>query len=496
MIRGLLRIGIVLSAVAIAAPLYALAGDVRGSVVKILSTQRVPDLVRPWTKAGPQEMSGSGVIIDGKRILTNAHVVRYASQVYVQGHQSADKIAAKTIGIATGIDLAVLELEDGSFFDERPAVPLAERLPEARDTVNVYGYPIGGTELSVTEGIVSRIEFTAYSFDTTGLRIQVDAALNPGNSGGPAIMDDKVVGLVFSGIRFADSIGYLIPVEEIQTFLADIADGEYTGKPALFDEFQTLENDAIRAKLGLDKSKTGLMVTNRDPDEDSNPLRRWDVLTHIGEHDIDNEGKVRISDDLRLDFHYLISKVVRDGKLPLKLLRDGKPLSIDVPVRGDRNYVVRVLSTDYPRYFIYGPLAFSTLTQDFIQRMGGMSMRSAMAGSPLVTRRFDKVEFEGEELVVVTSRMFPHRITKAYDDPFGRVIETVNDVKIKNLKHLVETLRDLKDDYVIFKFAGTAQEILVFKRSDIERISEDILTDNGIRYRSSKDLREVWPEER
>lgn len=494
--RGLLRTGIVLSAVAIAAPANLPAGaDVRGSVVKILSTQRVPDLLRPWTKAGPQEMSGSGVVIDGKRILTNAHVVRYASQVYVQGHQSADKIAAKTIGIATGIDLAVLELEDESFFDSRPAVPFAEKLPTVRDTVNVYGYPMGGSELSVTEGIVSRIEFTAYSFDTMGLRIQVDAALNFGNSGGPAIMDDKIVGLVFSGIRFADNIGYLIPVEEIQTFLADIADGEYTGKPALFDEFQTLENDAVRAKLGLDKSTTGLMVTNPDPDEESNPLQRWDVLTHIGEHDIDNEGKVRVNSDLRLDFHYLISKVVRDGKLPLKLLRNGQPLSVDAPVRGDRNYVVRVLTTNYPRYFIYGPLTFSTLTQGFIQRMGGR-LRSAIASSPLITRQFDKAEFEGEELVVVTSRMFPHRITKAYDDPFGRVIESVNDVKIKNLKHLVETLRDVKDEYVIFKFAGTAQEILVFKRSDIERISEDILTDNGIRYRCSKDLREVWPEGR
>ena len=54
------------------------------SVVKIFSTSRYPDLNKPWMKQAPSESSGSGVVIEGKRILTNSHVVRYAGRIEVQ----------------------------------------------------------------------------------------------------------------------------------------------------------------------------------------------------------------------------------------------------------------------------------------------------------------------------------------------------------------------------------------------------------------------------
>ena len=123
-----------------------------------------------------------------------------------------------------------------------------------------YGYPEGGMSLSATKGIVSRIEFTEYNFPVSGLRIQIDAAINPGNSGGPAVAGDKMIGLAFSHLSEAQNIGYIIPCEEIELFLQDIADGEYDGKPAMFDELQTLENPALRAYLKLDKAVQGMVV--------------------------------------------------------------------------------------------------------------------------------------------------------------------------------------------------------------------------------------------
>ena len=82
--------------------------DVENSVVKVFSTVRTPDFAKPWGKQAPQEVSGSGVIIEGKRILTNAHVVLYASQVQVQAYQAGDKIGATVEAVAPGIDPAVL----------------------------------------------------------------------------------------------------------------------------------------------------------------------------------------------------------------------------------------------------------------------------------------------------------------------------------------------------------------------------------------------------
>ena len=180
---------------------------VANSVVKVFSTARYPDVYKPWTKQAPIEVTGSGVVIEGKRILTCAHVVLYASQVQVQANQAGDKVSATVEFIAPGIDLAVLKLDDETFFDSHPALPRAKLLPEVKDAVMVYGYPEGGTSLSITKGIVSRIEFTSYNFPVSGLRIQIDAAVNPGNSGGPAVEGDKMIGLAFSHLNQAENIG-------------------------------------------------------------------------------------------------------------------------------------------------------------------------------------------------------------------------------------------------------------------------------------------------
>ena len=273
--------------------------DIANSVVKVFSTMRYPDPYKPWTKQSPVDVTGSGVIIDGKRILTNAHVVLYASQVQVQANEAGDKMAATVVAIAPDIDLAVLKLEDESFFDSRPPIVRASKLPEIKDTVLAYGYPTGGSSLSITKGIVSRIEFVPYKFPVSGLRIQIDAAINPGNSGGPAIAGDKMIGLAFRKLTGDDNIGYIIPNEEVELFLKDVADGKYDGKPAMYDDLQTLENPAMREFLKLDKSVEGVVVHAPYKDDASYPLKQWDVITKIGDAPIDNQGMVKLGPDMQ-----------------------------------------------------------------------------------------------------------------------------------------------------------------------------------------------------
>ena len=466
---------------------------IRKSVVKIHTTQRQPDIFKPWTKLPANTIAGSGVVIDGKRILTNAHVVTHASQVYIQPYQSADKLAAKVVGIAPGIDLAILQLENEEFFDDHLPLPMGEKLPAPGDTVNVHGYPMGGTGVSVTEGIVSRIEFRPYYLETSGLRIQVDAALNPGNSGGPALSNGKIVGIVFSSIQKADNIGYLIPVEEIKLFLQDIADGHYNGKPMIFDELQTLENEALRAKLGLKQDQTGMVVNRPCQDGEEYPLQKWDIISHIGDYNIDNEGKIIIQEDLRLHFAYLIQHLSSNGKVSVTVIRNGKEVKVDLPVTPERDHLIPYLKGHYPRYFIYGPLVFSPATQDYVRFLQGKWQANLLhRASPLVTRLTENRAFEGEELVVVASSMFSHKITKGYDNPYTQIISQVNGVAVKNFQHFVELMRDLSEPYIEFAFAGYQVETMVFRRDEMEAATEDILTENGIRFQYSDDLSGIW----
>jgi S1-C subfamily serine protease len=472
---------------------------VENSVVKIFAQIRRPELTKPWTKQSPQEVTGSGMVIEGKRILTNAHVVQYASQVQVQANQAGDKISASVEFIAPGIDLAVLKLEDETFFDSHPPLSRAASLPQIKDSVLVYGFPTGGTSLSITKGIVSRIEFTHYNHFVSGLRVQIDAAINPGNSGGPALVGDKVIGLAFSHLSNAQNIGYIIPSEEIDLFLKDVADGRYDGKPALFDEFQTLENSSLRTFLKLDKTVSGFVVSEAFIEDASYPLKKWDVITKIGEDKVDDQGMIKFGDNLRVRFTYDVQKIARDGKVPLSLVRGGKEMTLEVPVSSDRPRLIATLHGEYPPYFIYGPVVFSIATQDILNMLtteaksGGMiNTLLSFSASPLITRRGDKPAFADEQLVIVPAPFFPHKLSKGYSNESLAVVDSINGTRVKNLLHLVQLLRDSKDEFIVIKFAGHSRETLVFPRAEMVASTEEILTDNGIRALGSPDVMAVW----
>ena len=465
---------------------------VEDSVVKVFSTIRQPDTSKPWTKQSPQEATGTGVIIEGHRILTNAHVVLYASQVQVQANQAGDKISATVEFTAPGIDLAVLKLDDDSFFENRPPLKRASLLPEVKDAVMAYGFPTGGMSLSITKGIVSRIEFTGYNYPVSGLRIQIDAAINPGNSGGPAVVGDKMIGLAFSTLGGAQNIGYIIPCEEIELFLQDLQDGRYDGKPALFDDLQTLENPALRAFLKLGKSVQGIVVHEPFRPTPANPLKEWDLITRIGDTPVDDQGMVKVGPNLRVRFQYLVQKLARNGAVSLTVVRDGKEQALQMPVSPGKPLLIPDLQGTYPSYFVYGPLVFSAATSQFANGNNALMGRAIFFGSPLATRRGEGPAFPGEELVVVASPFLPHKLAVGYSNPMSEVVKSLNGVPIKNLRHLVQTLRDLKDDFIVLAFARSGAESMLFPRKEMLAATDEILTDNGIRSQGSAELLAVW----
>jgi S1-C subfamily serine protease len=471
---------------------------IENSVVKIFSTVRYPDPYKPWTKQSPEDFTGSGVVIEGKRILTNAHVVDYASQVQIQANQAGDKISATVEFIAQGIDLAVLKLDDESFFDTHPPLARAKTLPGIKDAVMAYGYPEGGNNLSITKGIVSRVEFAPYNFPVFGLRIQVDAAINPGNSGGPAVVGDKMIGLTFSRLSDADNIGYIIPNEEIDLFLKDIADGHYDGKPMMYDDLQTLENPALRAFLKLPPGVHGMVVHKPYGNDAAYPLKEWDVITKIGDKPVDDQGMVGLGDDLRVRFEYEIQHLDTHGTVPLTLVRAGKELKVKLPVSADYPRLIPGLNGAYPSYFIFGPLVFSAATDEYLGGLlrtkygaGIMSHFSAMA-NPLVTRMSDQPAFPGEGLVVISSPFFPDKLAQGYSSPRAQVVKSVNGIPVKNLNHLVEILRDSKDEFITIACDARYGETMVFPRAQMLAATDEILTDNGVRSQGSPDTMAVW----
>lgn len=476
---------------------------IRNAVVKVNATIRFPDFDRPWRKTPAKSSTGSGVVIEGRRILTSAHVVMYADNVSVQAHDSDTSLFAKVAAIAPEVDLAILEIENDDFFNARSPLTIQPEFPSPQSSVSAYGYPVGGVGLSVTSGVVSRIAFgQQLAFGAFPIkrgnrpepisRIQIDAAINPGNSGGPAIADGAIIGIAQATLSKTQGIGYLIAGEEIQRFLDDIQDGSYTGKPRLLDEWNPLVNPALRSKLKLNEETSGVVVVSPLKRDEPSLLRVWDVITRIGKHEIDNIGNAEVAPGLRLRFDYLVGKLAQDGAVPITVIRDGEELELDLPVARKPVALIPSLRGEYPAYFVYGPLVFTAASSEYVDVSGPVWWSIwGHVESPLIRRRYDEPDFEGEELVVVAMHL-PHRTSHGYPPRYTQVVTHVNDVQIRNLRHFVQELRDSEERFTTFRFADKSSELLVFDQHQTLSVTEDILEANDIRRQGTDDVLTIW----
>ncbi len=472
----------------------AVDSDIRNSVVQISSTLRLPNYLQPWNKRS-STVTGTGTILKGGRVLTNAHVVMFASQIYVQGFQGAERVEAKPLFIAPNIDLALLQIEDEEFYAKRPSLEISPQLPLNGQSVKVYGYPIGGSDLSTTEGVVSRIELAPMFNGAMALRIQVDAAVNPGNSGGPAISDGRMIGVVFSKAKQAESTGYLIAGEEVVAFLQDIEDGSYDGRPQWMHSFQSLENESLREFHGLNKDTGGVLIKQIHGDEEKSALKVGDIVTSIQGQPISKDGKATVTDSLRLPFFYFVPKSSKAAAISLEVIRDGKTQAIEIAMDTELSRVIGY-EPHYPRYFLCGPIVFTQATSGLVNSFPPQLVTPMLHRfSPLLLRIADSPSFDGEELVTISSNPFASPLMKGYNSPTLATLTTINGEAVKNLEHAAQLVHNCKAEFIRFEFADRGVDSLVFRRAALEAATEAVLQDNGIRSQYSDDLRAVFEAE-
>lgn len=201
---------------------------------------------------------GSGFFIsDDGYIVTNNHVVKDASEVEVV-LSSGDSYNAEVIGIDEKTDLALLKV-DGSGFTY---VKLSEERPHVGDWVLAVGNPfgLGGT---VTAGIVSAQgrDLRSGPYDDF---IQIDAAVNRGNSGGPTFnYKGEVVGVntaIFSPSGGNVGIAFAIPSETVKAVIADLKDDGQVTRGWLGVQIQPVTKE-IAESIGRDKEGGALVVS-------------------------------------------------------------------------------------------------------------------------------------------------------------------------------------------------------------------------------------------
>jgi S1-C subfamily serine protease len=425
-------------------PLSAWGGgrtaEPRDAVVKVYATRLLPQNGAPWRPGAPSAVSGSGFVIEGERILTNAHVVRDATFVQVRRYGDAERVTARVLYVSNEADLALLGVDEPGFFDAIVPLELGD-LPELRQEVLVVGFPMGGDTLSITRGVVSRIEHQTYVHSHVSLLAgQIDSAVNPGNSGGPVLADGRVVGVAMQGNEAADNIAYMVPAPVVERFLADVVDGHYDGVPRAGLRWQRLEATDLRRRYGLPPTGGGVLVLETASGSGTaRALEAGDVLLSIAGQPIGADGTIEFRQNERTSFELLLQQGQVGDRLPLELVRDGQlqqaELVLESP-RGGENLVPGPNDGGAPSYFIFGGVAFCELTTSYLQ-----AWREWWKTAPkhLLTLLDRYPTFEGERRVVLCGLM-PADVNAGYGGLEERLILKADGQTVRNLRHLVEVV--------------------------------------------------------
>ena len=452
------------------------------AIVKIYTVSKVPNYQEPWNSS-MRRSTGSGAIIEGERILTNAHVVANHTFIEVERYGQRKRYIAKVISVSHQADLALLKVEDKTFFENVKPLTFGS-LPNIEQKIVVYGYPMGGSTLSATIGVVSRIEHHRYAHSGEAfLAIQVDAAVNPGNSGGPALSDGKIVGVVMQVIQKSQNIGYLVPVSMVRHFLEDMKDGKYDGFADLGLTTQNMENPTLRRYYHLDGDTTGKLVDDIVYNSSlKGILREGDILTAIDGHKIENDGTVAFRDHEYTDFNYYVDKYQMHESVKLDIVRNRKKMQVDANLTHMADDVLLVKTTQYdrmPTYFIEGGYVFSPLTRNLLLSTNRNRLTLSYFASQWPT--------EKKKEVVVLLKVLASDMSRGNNSFAMWPIEKINGETFVDFQTFFQKIEDFHGQYIVLEDKDGVK--VVIDKQEAQEKQREILRKYNIEFDKSIDLR-------
>ncbi len=464
------------------------AATVSDAIVKIYTVSSRPDYHNPWNAGNPGSATGSGCIIKGRKVLTNAHVVSDGTFIQVRRYGQSQRYNARVQSISHEADLALLSVDDPDFFTDVAALELGV-LPAVQQEVSLYGYPMGGDTMCITRGVVSRVEHQMYVHSGLPfLAVQVDAPVNPGNSGGPAIVDGRIAGVAMMECEKANSIGYLVPAMVIQHFFDDLADGHQDGFPAMGISLQNMENPDLKRRYLVPPKQDGVLVTKivRGSSAEGT-LCEGDVITHLDDQPVAGDGTVELRKDERTSCSLIVQQHQIGDKLKVDYIRKGRAqrgfmtltrrMADDLLVPLDRYDVA-------PTYYIFGGLVFCPLTTDLVKAWGENWVKDAPMD--LLSAMSPNMKSDKIDEVVVLLTVLAGNLNQGYQDINCVIIRKVNGHDIRNLRDLITSVENTKELFVSFE--DNLGEVIILDRQRCRSEQPDILKTYQIASDRSADL--------
>ncbi len=445
------------------------------ATIKVIAHVIEFDWIHPFKIKTSRTSIGSGFFLDKSGYcLTNAHVINNAQKVDVEiPYEGNYKHEAEIVGLCFELDIALLQLKK---YKPKFILTLGDSDEvDPGDTVVAIGFPLGQKNLKITKGIISGRQYGV---------LQTDTALNPGNSGGALIKDNKVIGINRGMILGTSNIGYAVPINNYDLIKNELMNKKkkslLTRRTIIGFESHNVNSDLLT--MLNSKCKKGVYLNYVFPDHPilKTGIKKGDILCNIDGKEIDEFGTVEFENYSRkMTIHEMTRTFKKDQMIPITYW-NGKKI-----IKKSFKYVDYLLPirVTYPMFErveheMLGGLIFMELTVNHMVKIGQK------------LDKFRRMRERTKSKIVLTDVLAGSEAKNMEILQSGDIIAEINHQKVSTIKEVREALLKpiLHQKKYYMKVVDEYDEILILEMKGIllqeKRLSEQ--------YRYDLNRREIF----